>query len=107
MATFTALYDASVLYPAPLRDLLMRLAMTGLFRARWTDAIHDEWMAAVLRNRPDLTEDQLRRTRDLMNQHVPECLVTGYAGFIDGLDLPDPGDRHVLAALRHGSAASR
>lgn len=39
MAAFTALYDACVLYPAPLRDLLMGLAGTGLFRARWTDAI--------------------------------------------------------------------
>ena len=34
MASFTALYDACVLYPAPLRDLLMHLAMTDLFRAR-------------------------------------------------------------------------
>ena len=42
MATFTALYDACVLYPAPLRDLLMHLALTDLFRARWTDQIHDE-----------------------------------------------------------------
>ena len=36
------LYDACVLYPAPLRDLLMQLALTDLFRARWSDAIHDE-----------------------------------------------------------------
>ena len=44
MAAFTALYDACVLYPAPLRDLLMHLALTDLFRARWTEAIHEEWM---------------------------------------------------------------
>lgn len=52
---FTALYDACVLYPAPLRDLLMRLALTDLFRARWTDDIHEEWMRSLLANRPDLT----------------------------------------------------
>ena len=55
MATFTALYDACVLYPAPLRDLLMRLALTDLFRARWTDQIHDEWIRNLLANRPELT----------------------------------------------------
>ena len=40
MANFTVVYDASVLYPAPLRDFLMRLALTDLFRARWTEDIH-------------------------------------------------------------------
>lgn len=98
MATFTALYDACVLYPAPLRDLLMRLAMTDLFRARWTDQIHDEWIRNVLANRPDLTSEQLDRTRELMNAHVRDCLVTGYESLIDSLVLPDPDDRHVLAA---------
>mgnify|MGYP002623161765 CR=1 FL=1 len=98
MATFTALYDACVLYSAPLRDLLMRLAMTDLFRARWTNQIHDEWIRKVLANRPDLTFEQLERTRTLMNAHVRDCLVNGYESLIDGLELPDPDDRHVLAA---------
>jgi len=98
MASFTALYDACVLYPAPLRDLLMHLAMTDLFRARWTDQIHDEWIRNVLANRPDLNRKQLERTRRLMNAHVLDCLVTGYENLIDGLTLPDPNDRHVLAA---------
>ncbi len=66
MANFTAIYDACVLYPAPLRDLLMHLALTDLFRAKWTDAIHDEWIRSVLENRPDLTREQLERTRALM-----------------------------------------
>jgi hypothetical protein len=47
----TPLYDACVLYPAPLRDLLMYLALTDLFRARWTNAIHEEWMRNVLTTR--------------------------------------------------------
>ncbi len=98
MATFTALYDSCVLYPAPLRDLLMRLALTDLFRARWTDRIHEEWMGALLARRADLSREQLERTRELMNAHVRDCLVTGYESLIDGLELPDPNDRHVLAA---------
>ena len=67
MNRFTVVYDACVLYPAPLRDLLMRLAVTDLYRARWSEQIHDEWINAVLRNRPDLSRQQLERTRSLMN----------------------------------------
>ena len=50
----TAFLDASVLYPAPLRDLLMELAVADLYRAKWSDAVHEEWMNAVLRTRGDL-----------------------------------------------------
>ena len=74
------LYDACVLYPAPLRDLLMRLALTDLFQARWTDQIHDEWTRNVLANRPDLSPASLARCRRLMDEHVPDCLVTGLRG---------------------------
>ena len=74
---FTVLYDACVLYPAPLRDLLLRLALTDLYRARWSEAIHEEWIRAVLRNRPDLSRQQLERTRALMNAHVRDALVDG------------------------------
>ena len=98
MANFTAIYDACVLYPAPLRDFLLRLAMTELFRARWTDHIHEEWIRSVLNNRKDLSAKHLKRTRQLMDQAVPDCLVTDYEDLIDSLELPDPDDRHVLAA---------
>lgn len=97
-SSFVAVFDACVLYPAPLRDLLMRLALTGLFRARWTDRIHEEWMRAVLRNRPDLTREQLDWTRTRMDIAVPDCLVAGYEGIESTLVLPDPDDCHVLAA---------
>jgi len=101
VATFVALFDACVLHPAPLRDLLLRLAATDLFRARWTDEIHEEWIRSVLAQRADLTREQLNRTRKLMNDAVPDCLVTGYVGSIGQIALPDPSDRHVLeAAIR-------
>ena len=47
---FTAVFDACVLYPAPLRDFLMWLALSGRFRARWSDLIHDEWVRNLLKN---------------------------------------------------------
>ena len=98
MANLSAFYDASVLYPAPLRDLLMQLALSDLYSAHWTRDIHDEWIRSVLGNRSDLTSEQLQRTRKLMDNSVRDCLVKNYRTLIPSLDLPDPDDRHVLAA---------
>lgn len=102
---FTAIYDACVLYPAPLRDFLMWLALSGRFRARWTAEIHAEWKRNLLKNRRDLNMEQLDRTSELMDRAVPDALVTGHAALIDGLTLPDPDDRHVLAAAIRGNAS--
>jgi hypothetical protein len=90
-------YDSSVLYPAPLRDTLMELAKTGLFQAKWSRAIHDEWMGNLLEHRPDLTKAQLEYTKQQMEQALPDALVTGYSSLIPSLVLPDADDRHVLA----------
>lgn len=106
MTNFVAVYDACVLYPAPLRDLLMHLALSGLFRARWSNRIHDEWIEAVLRQRPDLTREQLLWTRSQMDAAVPDCLVAGYEGLESTLRLPDPDDRHVLAAAIRAGAGT-
>jgi len=102
---FTVVYDACVLYPAPLRDLLMHLALSDLYRARWSDTIHDEWTRNVMASRPDLTQDQLSRTRQLMNAHVRDSLVTGFEYLIPSINLPDPDDRHVAAAAIHSGAS--
>lgn len=101
--SFVVVYDACVLYPAPLRDLLMRLAKTDLFAARWTTQIQDEWMRNLLAVRPELAE-KLPRTVALMNQAIPDALITDYEPMIEGLCLPDPGDRHVLAAAIRAGA---
>ena len=102
---FTVIYDACVLYPAPLRDFLMWLALSGHFRARWSAAIHAEWTRNVLENRPELTMEQLQRTVALMDAAVPDARVIDYEPLIDGLALPDPDDRHVLAAAIRCSAS--
>ena len=99
------LFDACVLYSAPLRDLWMWLATTtSLFQPRWSAEIHREWMDNVMANRPDLSAERLERTRMLMDTKVEDCLVTGYERLIVGLTLPDPDDRHVLAAAIHAQA---
>jgi len=98
MSNYTALLDANVLYPAPLRDLLLQLAITDLFRAKWTADIHREWIEALLRQEPHRDRTKLERTRALMDSHIRDCLVSGYESQIPTLELPDPDDRHVLAA---------
>jgi hypothetical protein len=59
----TAVYDANILYPAPLRDLFIRLAHAGLVRGKWTETIHDEWLRNVLKDNPRLSPERLARTR--------------------------------------------
>lgn len=105
MAALVVLYDACVLYPAPLRDLLMYLALTGLFQAKWSDQIHEEWIRNVLQNRPDLKREQLERVRMLMDAHVRDGKVECYEALIETVVLPDPNDCHVLAAAIAGNAS--
>lgn len=104
MAALTVFYDANVLYPAELRNFLMHLAVTGLFRAKWSAAVHEEWISNLLKNRQDLTREKLERTRQLMDKATLDALVEGYENLIPSLTLPDPNDRHVLAAAIHGGA---
>lgn len=98
MSNYTVLFDANVLYPAPMRDVLLQLTLTDLFRAKWSDDIHREWIDSLLKNEPHRERAALERTRDLMNANIRDCLITDYDRLIPSLTLPDPDDRHVLAA---------
>jgi predicted nucleic acid-binding protein len=101
---YTVVFDASVLYPAPIRDLLLQTASAGLFRGKLTAQINREWMSNLQKNRQDLNPDHLERTCKLMIACMPDCLVTGYELLISSLSLPDPDDRHVFAAAIHCNA---
>jgi predicted nucleic acid-binding protein len=101
---FVVLYDACVLHPNTLRDLLIRVAQAGLVQARWTDTILDETFASVAQRRPDIPPANLERTRKLMCEAVRDCLVTGFEPIVEVLSLPDPDDRHVLAAAIRAGA---
>ncbi|MBF2055649.1 MAG: PIN domain-containing protein [Cyanobacterium sp. T60_A2020_053] len=100
----TAVLDSCVLFPAQLRDMFMHLALKGVFRPRWSDEIHNEWIKAVLSNRPDLSNQQLQRTRLLMDSNVIGCLTTNYEHYIPNIDLPDVKDRHVVTVAIKSSA---
>jgi predicted nucleic acid-binding protein len=100
----TAIIDACVLYSAPVRDLVVRLAQAGLLEARWSNEIHEEWIRSLLKANPRVTRERLNRTRSLMDAAIRDCVVTGHMQFVDSLALPDPEDRHVLAAAIHSGA---
>ena len=95
---YTVVVDANVLYDAAARDLLIRFALRGLVRVRWTEEILDECFTALRRNRPELRDDRLVRMRKLMCEAVPDCAITGHEPLVDSIELPDLGDRHVVAA---------
>ncbi|MDE2972153.1 MAG: PIN domain-containing protein [Acidobacteriota bacterium] len=89
--------DANVLFPFRKRDILLRMHHAGLFQARWTERILDEWTRSLLERKPHL-EPSVRSQRRAMSEHFGDSLVGGYEPLIGTLDLPDAGDRHVLAA---------
>lgn len=93
-----AICDACVLYPFHLRNILVQVSVDGLYEARWTDAIHDEWMRNLLANNPAIPPDRLQHTRLLMEAALPGARVTGFQHHIGSITLPDPDDRHVVAA---------
>jgi hypothetical protein len=104
---FVVLVDACVLHQAPVRDLLIRIANSGIVRARWSERILDECIESIARRRPDIPRDAPNRTRRLMCDAVPDCIVSGFEQLEAGLELPDNNDRHVLAAaIRAGAQHS-
>lgn len=104
-ARYTALLDACVLYPIAMADALMSLATAGLFAAKWTTRIEQEWISALEERRPEL-KGRLGVRRDSMREAVPDWEVpeTAWQALLDGLQLPDPNDVHVLAAAIAGHA---
>lgn len=103
-SNFIAILDACVLYPAPVRDLLLSLADNGLYKPKWSEEIQDEWSRNLLLNRPDLNIGQLQLTIEAMNDAFPDSNIDKFASLIPSIILPDPNDRHVVAAAIRSKA---
>lgn len=93
--------DANVLFPASLRDILLRCVEKNLFRLRISQQIWDE----VVRNlfsTGRLTSEQVARLDTAIQAFLrrTNALVTGYEPLIPNL-TNDPKDRHVLAVAIH------
>jgi predicted nucleic acid-binding protein len=89
--------DACVIYPAPIRDFLLYLAIETLFEPKWSDKIQEEWLRNLILNRPDLSATALKKTVKAMNLAFPEANVMADNILERKLELPDNNDRHVLA----------
>ena len=102
-ATYTVLLDANVLYPIAVVDLILSLADTNLFHARWSDRIEAEAARNLAEKRPALA-DKIPGRFAAMRRAIPDCIIGRFDHLIDNLQLPDPDDRHVLAAAIVGHA---
>src|SRR5690606_29122137 len=100
-----AVYDACVLYPFHLRNLLIQCAADRLVEARWSAEIHDEWIRNLAADTPGLTVERLTATRDLMDRVLPDANVAGHERHLPDINLPDPDDRHVVAAAIEAEAS--
>lgn len=93
-----AICDACILYPFHLRSIVVQAGVDRLFVARWSEQIHDEWMRNLVANAPGLLVNRLHAAKQLMNIALPAATVAGYEKHIPAITLPDPDDRHVVAA---------
>ena len=104
-ARYTVVIDACVFYSMLQSDALMSLCTRGLFAAKWSVRIENEWIRALSEKRPNEI-DKINRRRDTMRKVVPDWEVpeTAVTRLEPCLKLPDPGDTHVLAAAIAGHA---
>lgn len=99
------LLDSSVLFPNVLRDTLLTLAEHDLFEPQWSAAILSEVRRNVIAKR-GVSAAAIDRTIALMSSSFEYALVEGWEPLVETLRLPDPDDRHVLAAAIAGGAGS-
>lgn len=102
---YTAVIDACVFYGMLKTDALMSLCSRGLFAAKWSKRIENEWVGHLSEKMPDKKAEIIRR-RDQMRVSVPDWAVCaeGIDSIEECLQLPDMNDRHVLAAAIIGHA---
>lgn len=100
-ATPPVFVDANVLYSATLRDILMELSLAGVIRVHWSRQVLEEVKRALQRQRPDIPEERLAVLFAAMNAVLPDALAPDTQDHPLKARLPDPDDRHILAAALH------
>ena len=103
MSLFTAFLDTCVLVPVTSADLLLRLAEAGIYRPLWSEKVLEELKLALCDVHPDKEPRVLRRV-EAMSCAFPDASVIRWEDLVESLELPDPKDRHVLAAAIRGRA---
>ena len=98
-----AVLDACVLFPPVMREMLIGAAARGGFAPVWSERILEEWARAT-RRLPEGAEAAARAEIAVLRRRFPEAQVAVPEELVAGLSLPDPDDRHVLAAAMAGGA---
>ena len=93
---FTCVLDTNVIHPIEIRDLLFWFAYYDLYTPKWSSHIFDEW--AILMEKKGVDEKEIEKRIKNANLAFPDAYAQNYESLIDNLNLPDPKDRHVLAA---------
>ena len=107
---FSALLDTCVLVPSRARDVLLEIASAGAYRPLWSTEILAELdrTLRLLRGKhgapQEETDAYLTRLFRQMETAFPDALVTGWEPLVTTVHLPDPDDRHVVAAASAGRA---
>lgn len=91
------------MFPNVLRDTLLTLAEHDLFEPQWSTEILAEVRRNVIAQR-SVPESAIDRTLALMSTAFEYATVEGWEPLVDQLHLPDPDDRHILAAAIAGGS---
>ena len=89
--------DACVLYPTVMREVLLGCAKAGLYEARWSPRILEEWARAAGKLGP-AEEVWARGEIAAISASFPDASVVYPEEKERHFWLPDPADVHVLAA---------
>src|SRR5215207_1547455 len=109
---FAALLDTCVLWPSLQRDFLLSMAIEGLYRPPWSEAIlqelhrHERYKLIDRGGEEADALAQADRLLDNMRVHFDDALVTGWEPLEGTFELPDVDDEHVLAAAVVGGAGA-
>lgn len=107
---FSAQLDTCVLYPSYLRDVLLQIAQHGVYRALWSTQILEELARALRARHLDRGHDAhtadayVVRLLEQMETAFPDAMVENWQPLVPTVTLPDPDDRHVVAAAIVGRA---
>lgn len=104
MSRFTALLDACVLVPIVLTDTLLRIAERDLYRPLWSDRIVEEALEATIDIHSDVDSERFRKRFETMSTTFEDACVVDWEHLEARIELPDPEDRHVVAAAIRGRA---
>lgn len=95
---YSVVLDACVLYPASLRDTLLRFAYAEFYDVLWSARILDEAERNLIADGRVSAEDAHRLRSKMAEAFDGACVGAAAIAGLESAMTNDPKDRHVLAA---------